>query len=97
VFVDKSHAVRLEGLQYRTITGYKSMLSSVMSPIENFPVGQHPYITRLIKGVFNSRPPDKGNNKITELRTSYKRKVKTHKYIQTKSVNNRKTVVIIPR
>jgi hypothetical protein len=43
-----------EGLQYRTITGYKSMLSSVMSPIENFPVGQHPYITRLIKGVFNS-------------------------------------------
>lgn len=33
------------------------MLSSVMSPIEKFPVGQHPYITRLIKGVFNSRPP----------------------------------------
>jgi hypothetical protein len=57
------------------------MLSSVMSPIEKFPVEQHPYITRLIKGVFNLRPPDKGNNKITELRTSYKGKVKTHKYI----------------
>jgi hypothetical protein len=30
-----------------------------MSPIEKCPVGQHPYtcITRLIKGVFNSRPP----------------------------------------
>jgi hypothetical protein len=46
-----------EGLQYRTIAGYRSMLSSVMSPIEKFPVGQHPYITRPIKGVFNSRPP----------------------------------------
>ena len=46
-----------EGLQYRNIAGYRSMLSSVMSPIEKFPVGQHPYITRLIKGVFNSRPP----------------------------------------
>jgi hypothetical protein len=45
------------GLQYRTIPGYVSMLSSVMSPIEKFLVGQHPYITRLIKGVFNSRPP----------------------------------------
>ena len=45
-----------EGLQNRTIAGYISMLSSVMSPIEQFLVG-HPYITRLIKGVFNSRPP----------------------------------------
>ena len=46
-----------EDLQYRNIAGYRSMLSSVMSPIEKFPVGQHPYIIRLIKGVFNSRPP----------------------------------------
>ena len=46
-----------EGLQYRTIAGYRSMLSSVMSPIAKFPVGQHLYITRLIKGVFNSRQP----------------------------------------
>ena len=46
-----------EGLQYRTIAGYRSMLSSVMSPIGKIPVGQHPYITRLLKGIFNSRPP----------------------------------------
>ena len=46
-----------EGLQYRTIAGYRSMLSSVLSPINNIPVGQHPYIIRLLKGVFNSRPP----------------------------------------
>lgn len=45
------------GLQYRTIAGYRSMLSAVLQPIGNIPVGQHPYIIRLLKGVFNSRPP----------------------------------------
>ena len=45
------------GLQYRTIAGYRSMLSSVLSPIANVPVGRHPYVIRLLKGVFNSRPP----------------------------------------
>lgn len=33
------------------------MLSSVLQPVSNLPVGQHPYIIRLLKGVFNSRPP----------------------------------------
>lgn len=33
------------------------MLSSLLPPIDNVPVGQHPYIIRLLKGVFNSRPP----------------------------------------
>ena len=46
-----------KGLQYRTIAGYRSMLSSVLSPIEKIPVCQHPYIIRLLKGVFNTRPP----------------------------------------
>ena len=46
-----------KGLQYRTIAGYRSMLSSVLQPIDNIPVGQHPYIIRLLKGIFNSRPP----------------------------------------
>ena len=45
------------GLQYRTIAGYRSMLSAVLPPVQNVPVGQHPHIIRLIKGVFNSRPP----------------------------------------
>ena len=45
-----------KGLKYRTIAGYRSMLSSVLPPIDNVRVGQHPYIIRLLKGVFNSRP-----------------------------------------
>ena len=46
-----------KGLQYRTIAGYRSMLSSVLPPVNNIPVGQHPHIVRLIEGIFNSRPP----------------------------------------
>lgn len=33
------------------------MLSSMLPSVNNIPVGQHPYIIRLLKGVFNSRPP----------------------------------------
>lgn len=33
------------------------MLSATLPPIGNFQVGQHPYISRLLKGVFHSRPP----------------------------------------
>ena len=46
-----------EGLKYRTIAGYRSMLSAVLPPVGNVPVGQHPYIIKLLRGVFNSRPP----------------------------------------
>ena len=46
-----------KGLQYRTIAGYRSMLSSVLQPVNNIPVGQHRHIVRLIKGISNSRPP----------------------------------------
>ncbi|CAC5421891.1 unnamed protein product [Mytilus coruscus] len=45
------------GLQYPTIAGYRSMFSSLLPAIDNFPIGQHPYIIRLLRRVFNSRPP----------------------------------------
>ena len=48
-----------EGLQYRTIAGNRSMLSNILPPTEGFKVGQHPDLIRLIKGVFNSRLPQK--------------------------------------
>ncbi|XP_053402412.1 uncharacterized protein LOC128557886 [Mercenaria mercenaria] len=48
-----------KGLKYRTINGYRSMLSSVLPSIEGKPVGQHPCIIRLLKGIFNQRPPVK--------------------------------------
>ena len=35
------------------------MLSAILPLVDNVPVGQHPHIIRLLKGVFNSRPPQK--------------------------------------
>lgn len=46
-----------KGLQYKTISGYRSMLSAVLPQVDNHKVGQHPYVILLLKGVFNSRPP----------------------------------------
>lgn len=46
-----------KGLKYRTIAGYRSMLSVVLPPIDKIPIGQHPYVIRLLRGVFNTRPP----------------------------------------
>lgn len=48
-----------KGAAYRTIAGYRSMMSSVLPPVDRFPVGQHPYVIRLLRGVYNERPPEK--------------------------------------
>ena len=48
-----------DGLKYRTISGYRSMLSVLLPSVEGVQIGQHPDIIRLLKGVFNSRPPVK--------------------------------------
>ena len=45
------------GAQYRTINLHRSALSSTLRPIEGFCVGQHPLVCRLLKGVYNMRPP----------------------------------------
>ena len=45
------------GRQYRSLNCYRSALSSMLLPIEGTPVGQHPLIVQLPKGMFNLRPP----------------------------------------
>ena len=45
-----------EGLKYRTLNTYRSALSGVLPPIGGFPIGQHPLVVRLLKGVLNLRP-----------------------------------------
>ena len=46
-----------EGYQYNSVNAYRSAISSVHEKVDGVPVGQHPIITRLVKGVFNVRPP----------------------------------------
>ena len=45
------------GKQYRTINTIWSVISMTHTDIDGVRVGQHPLVSRLLKGVFNSRPP----------------------------------------
>ena len=46
-----------ESYQYNSVNAYRSAISSVHEKVDGVPVGQHPILTRLVKGVFNVRPP----------------------------------------
>ena len=46
-----------EGKQYRTLNSYCSAISMTHQPIDGVLVGKHPLICRLLKGIYNSRPP----------------------------------------
>ena len=45
-----------EGYQYNSVNAYRSAISSVHDKLDGVDVGQHPIITRLLKGVYNDRP-----------------------------------------
>ena len=42
---------------YRTVSGYRSALSSTLPPVDGVAVGAHPLVARLMKGAYNLRPP----------------------------------------
>ena len=46
-----------QGLQHRSISAIWSAVSMTHNQIEGTPIGQHPMVTRLLKGIHNSRPP----------------------------------------
>ena len=46
-----------QGLQHRSISAIRSAVSMTHNQVEGIPIGQHPMVTRLLKGVHNSRPP----------------------------------------
>lgn len=44
-------------LQYRSINTIRSAVSMTHVHIEGVPMGQHPLVSRMLKGMYNSRPP----------------------------------------
>ena len=46
-----------KGYQYNSVNAYRSAISSVHERIDGTVVGQHPIITRLLRGIYNIRPP----------------------------------------
>ena len=46
-----------QGYQYCSINSYCSAISSVHEKVDGYQIGQHPMVSRMLRGVFNSRPP----------------------------------------
>ena len=46
-----------KGYQYRSLNSYHSAISAVHAEVDGYTVGQHPLVTRMLKGAFNERPP----------------------------------------
>ena len=49
-----------EGYQYRSLNAYRSAISSIHERVEGQSVGQHPLVSRLLKGAFNQNPLNQG-------------------------------------
>ena len=47
----------VQGYQYRSINSYRSAISSVHEKVDGYEVGQHPLVSRTLKGIFHERPP----------------------------------------
>ena len=45
-----------EGLEYRTINGYRSAISANHENAKGVPISQHPKVCQFLSGVFNKRP-----------------------------------------
>jgi len=46
-----------DGLEHCSTNVLCSAISSTHSKIDSFPVGHHPCVTKLMKGILNSHPP----------------------------------------
>ena len=57
-FLDFLADIYGQGLQYRTINAIRSAVSTTHNTIENTPIGHHLLVSRLMKGIYNSRPPE---------------------------------------
>ena len=46
-----------DGYKYRSVNAYRSAISALHSKVDGHPIGQHLLVTRMLKGVYNERPP----------------------------------------
>ena len=52
-----THKFLTKALEYRTVNVYRSAISAGHERVDGQPIGQHPTISQLMKGMFNRRPP----------------------------------------
>lgn len=46
-----------DGYQYRSLNAYRSAISSAHEKVDGCNIGEHPMVSRLLKGAFNVHPP----------------------------------------
>ena len=46
-----------QGYQYRSLNSYRSAISSIHNQVDGQPIGQHPLVSRVLKGAYHARPP----------------------------------------
>lgn len=46
-----------EGKSYSSINVYRSILSITLDPVDGHTIGSHPYVTGLMRGIYNINPP----------------------------------------
>ena len=56
-FVNFIASLFQEGLQHRSVNTIRSAVSVTHDRSEGLPLGQHPVVTRIMKRIYNSRPP----------------------------------------
>ena len=78
-----------EGLQYRSLNVLRSALSSTHPKIDGYPVGQHPYVLNLMKGILNIRPPKPQYSYTWDVRqvTEYVEKVGNNSSLSLKQLS----------
>ena len=53
-FLTEQHKL---GLEWSTIAGYRSSISGLHDPVNGCPIGKHPGVSALMKGIYNQNPP----------------------------------------
>ena len=46
-----------KGYQYQSLNAYRSSIASMHTPVDGLSIGQHPLVSRLLKGAFQTHPP----------------------------------------
>ena len=70
-----------QGYQYRSINSYHSAISSVHEKVDGYEVGQHPMVSRILKGIFHIRPPQPRYSETWDV-------LKVTAYIETRGDND---------
>lgn len=86
------------GKAYRTLNVYLSAVSMTHLPVDYFRVGEHPLITQLLKGMFNSRPPLPRYSVIWDIQTvlTYMNYLGSNERLSLKCLSQKLGVLLAP-